>query len=202
MMTSSTRPLAGSRPTRSSKPDGHDAEVDRAEGAEGPYEATTSESEQRCRSPGWVYDDPIRAFNLFKDGMRPFDEEKRVADRPRTRRASIPTASRTKCVTLRLNSTSPRTPLPRCCTASDTVILVCVTKERSLPRWFPRDATKGWVHAEYSLLPGSTDSRPAASATVRRAGRRKSSASSPVHCALPWTLRRSARSPSTSTATC
>ena len=41
----------------------------------------------------------------------------------------------------------------------DTVILVCVTKERSLPRWFPRDATKGWVHAEYSLLPGSTDSR-------------------------------------------
>ena len=34
-----------------------------------------------------------------------------------------------------------------------------MTKERSLPRWFPRDATKGWVHAEYSLLPGSTDSR-------------------------------------------
>ena len=41
----------------------------------------------------------------------------------------------------------------------DTVILACVTKERSLPRWFPRDATKGWVHAEYSLLPASTDSR-------------------------------------------
>ena len=28
-----------------------------------------------------------------------------------------------------------------------------------LPGWFPRDSTKGWVHAEYSLLPGSTDSR-------------------------------------------
>jgi ribonuclease PH len=41
----------------------------------------------------------------------------------------------------------------------DTVVLACCTKERSLPRWFPRDATKGWVHAEYSLLPGSTDSR-------------------------------------------
>ncbi|MBD19035.1 MAG: ribonuclease PH [Euryarchaeota archaeon] len=41
----------------------------------------------------------------------------------------------------------------------DTVILACVTKERSLPRWFPRDATKGWVHAEYSLMPASTDSR-------------------------------------------
>ena len=41
----------------------------------------------------------------------------------------------------------------------DTVVLACCTKESSLPRWFPRDATKGWVHAEYSLLPGSTDSR-------------------------------------------
>ncbi|MEK9652106.1 MAG: ribonuclease PH [Poseidonia sp.] len=41
----------------------------------------------------------------------------------------------------------------------NTVVLACCTKEASLPRWFPRDATKGWVHAEYSLLPGSTDSR-------------------------------------------
>jgi ribonuclease PH len=41
----------------------------------------------------------------------------------------------------------------------DTVILVCVTKESRLPGWFPRDSSKGWVHAEYSLLPGSTDSR-------------------------------------------
>ena len=41
----------------------------------------------------------------------------------------------------------------------DTVILACCTKEASLPGWFPRDSTKGWVHAEYSLLPGSTDSR-------------------------------------------
>ncbi len=41
----------------------------------------------------------------------------------------------------------------------NTVVLACCTKEAKLPRWFPRDATKGWVHAEYSLLPGSTDSR-------------------------------------------
>ena len=41
----------------------------------------------------------------------------------------------------------------------DTVVLACCTKEARLPGWFPRDATKGWVHAEYSLLPGSTDSR-------------------------------------------
>ena len=41
----------------------------------------------------------------------------------------------------------------------NTVVLCCVTKQNSLPRWFPRNATKGWVHAEYSLLPASTDSR-------------------------------------------
>ena len=41
----------------------------------------------------------------------------------------------------------------------ETLILCCITKERALPRWFPRDATKGWIHAEYALLPGSTDSR-------------------------------------------
>ena len=41
----------------------------------------------------------------------------------------------------------------------ETVILACVTKADGLPRWFPRDSQRGWVHAEYSLLPGSTDSR-------------------------------------------
>ena len=41
----------------------------------------------------------------------------------------------------------------------DTVVLACCTKEARLPGWFPRDSNKGWVHAEYSLLPGSTDSR-------------------------------------------
>jgi len=41
----------------------------------------------------------------------------------------------------------------------DTVVLACVTKADRLPRWFPRDAERGWVHAEYSLLPGSTNTR-------------------------------------------
>ena len=41
----------------------------------------------------------------------------------------------------------------------DTVVLVCISKDARLPGWFPRDSTKGWVNAEYSLLPGSTDSR-------------------------------------------
>ena len=40
-----------------------------------------------------------------------------------------------------------------------SVILACVTKADGLPRWFPRDSQRGWIHAEYSLLPGSTDSR-------------------------------------------
>jgi len=44
-------------------------------------------------------------------------------------------------------------------TQGNTTILVCVTKAPSLPRWFPRDSQKGWVHAEYSLLPGSTNTR-------------------------------------------
>ena len=35
----------------------------------------------------------------------------------------------------------------------NTQVLVCVTKAPSLPRWFPRDSDRGWVHAEYSLLP-------------------------------------------------
>lgn len=41
----------------------------------------------------------------------------------------------------------------------ETVVMACVTKADRLPGWFPRDASKGWVHAEYSLLPASTDSR-------------------------------------------
>ena len=41
----------------------------------------------------------------------------------------------------------------------DTIVLICVTKAPSLPRWFPKNSARGWVHAEYSLLPGSTDSR-------------------------------------------
>ena len=41
----------------------------------------------------------------------------------------------------------------------DTVVLISVTKADSLPRWFPRNTQNGWINAEYSLLPGSTNSR-------------------------------------------
>ena len=41
----------------------------------------------------------------------------------------------------------------------DTTVLACATKADRLPRWFPRDAGRGWIHAEYALLPGSTNTR-------------------------------------------
>ena len=41
----------------------------------------------------------------------------------------------------------------------DTMVLACATKADRLPRWFPRDAGRGWIHAEYALLPGSTNTR-------------------------------------------
>ncbi len=41
----------------------------------------------------------------------------------------------------------------------NTVVLACATCARSLPRWMPKDADRGWIHAEYSLLPASTDTR-------------------------------------------
>lgn len=41
----------------------------------------------------------------------------------------------------------------------ETMVLTTVTADKGLPRWFPRNATRGWIHAEYSLLPGSTNTR-------------------------------------------
>ena len=41
----------------------------------------------------------------------------------------------------------------------ETMVLATVTADKGLPRWFPRNATRGWIHAEYSLLPGSTNTR-------------------------------------------
>ena len=41
----------------------------------------------------------------------------------------------------------------------NTMVLATVTADEGLPRWFPRNATRGWIHAEYSLLLGSTNTR-------------------------------------------
>ncbi len=41
----------------------------------------------------------------------------------------------------------------------DTKVLVCATCENSKPKWMPKEETSGWVTAEYSLLPSSTQTR-------------------------------------------
>lgn len=41
----------------------------------------------------------------------------------------------------------------------DTKVLVCASVEESKPKWMPKDEKRGWVTAEYSLLPASTNVR-------------------------------------------
>ena len=44
------------------------------------------------------------------------------------------------------------------CSMGRTRVLCTVTEERSVPRWL-RGSQQGWITAEYSMLPGSTDTR-------------------------------------------
>lgn len=41
----------------------------------------------------------------------------------------------------------------------DTKVLVCASVEAGKPKWMPKDEKSGWVTAEYSLLPASTNTR-------------------------------------------
>ncbi len=41
----------------------------------------------------------------------------------------------------------------------DTKVLVCATVENVKPKWMDKSSTSGWVTAEYSLLPASTNVR-------------------------------------------
>jgi ribonuclease PH len=43
--------------------------------------------------------------------------------------------------------------------AGDTVVLCTASVDESLPPWMKKDATRGWVTAEYNMLPGSTSPR-------------------------------------------
>ena len=54
-----------------------------------------------------------------------------------------------------LNS-SPGSVLMR---AGDTVVLCTASVDETLPPWMKKDATRGWVTAEYNMLPGSTAPR-------------------------------------------
>ena len=41
----------------------------------------------------------------------------------------------------------------------ETKVLVCANFEDSIPKWMDKDSQKGWLSAEYSLLPSSTSTR-------------------------------------------
>ena len=43
--------------------------------------------------------------------------------------------------------------------AGETVVLCTASVDESLPPWMKKDATRGWVTAEYNMLPGSTTPR-------------------------------------------
>ena len=41
----------------------------------------------------------------------------------------------------------------------DTKVITTASVEIGKPKWMDKDSTKGWVTAEYSLLPSSTSTR-------------------------------------------
>ena len=41
----------------------------------------------------------------------------------------------------------------------DTKVIVCVNYDDTIPKWMDKDSDKGWLSAEYSLLPQSTSTR-------------------------------------------
>ena len=41
----------------------------------------------------------------------------------------------------------------------DTKVLVCANFEDTIPKWMDKDSAEGWLSAEYSLLPSSTETR-------------------------------------------
>lgn len=41
----------------------------------------------------------------------------------------------------------------------DTKVIVCASLENTKPRWMSKEETGGWLSAEYSLLPSSTNTR-------------------------------------------
>ncbi|HBT75625.1 MAG TPA: ribonuclease PH [Planctomycetaceae bacterium] len=43
--------------------------------------------------------------------------------------------------------------------AGETMVLCTASLAGELPRWMPKESTKGWVTAEYRMLPGSTSPR-------------------------------------------
>jgi ribonuclease PH len=48
--------------------------------------------------------------------------------------------------------------------AGDTIVLCTASVDESLPPWMKKDQTRGWVTAEYNMLPGSTAPRTSVAA--------------------------------------
>ena len=85
----------------------------------------------------------------------------------------------------------------------DTHVLVTATLEERLPPWL-KGQGRGWVTAEYGMLPRATSERTRREASRRQAGRPHRgdpAADRPLACAPSSICRRSAsgRSPSTAT---
>ncbi len=85
----------------------------------------------------------------------------------------------------------------------DTHVLVTATLEERLPPWL-KGQGRGWVTAEYGMLPRATHERTRREAAVRQAGRphrRDPAPDRPLAALRSSTCRRSAsaRSPSTAT---
>jgi len=53
----------------------------------------------------------------------------------------------------------------------DTKVIVTASVEEKQPRWMQKDENKGWITAEYSLLPGSTHTRVDRERGIRVSGR-------------------------------
>ena len=53
----------------------------------------------------------------------------------------------------------------------DTKVIVTASVEEKQPRWMQKEENKGWITAEYSLLPGSTHTRVERDRGIRVSGR-------------------------------
>jgi len=74
----------------------------------------------------------------------------------RRRDGRLPPEIRPISIARKYTNASPGSVLIR---AGETIVLCTASVDESLPPWMKKDATRGWVTAEYNMLPGSTSPR-------------------------------------------
>jgi ribonuclease PH len=79
-----------------------------------------------------------------------------IATEPPRRDDRRPHEMRRISIERRYTRTSPGSVLIR---AGETVVLCTASVDETLPPWMKKDETRGWVTAEYNMLPGSTSPR-------------------------------------------